>query len=242
MKASQHYQYLILQIGSLPLNPDGEKDYSQEHRCSSVLVWPENQASTPENTILTDPCFTMQGFERAEKLLERFKVAIENLKYIFVTHRHGDHMPNFPYKKKPLGFQENTEREHILKGVNVVSCPGHAPDLRCLNFLDSSGQRVFVVGDAILNEPWLKAWGYYWPNCYAQADVLQTWMSVARILERADIIIPGHGKQIVVSPALIQTVLNNFPSAEYADKCPEVKTILAQRLKELEVREQQRKG
>ena len=229
------YQYQLLQVGSLPLQPDGERDYSHEHRCTSALIWPEAQLPTPENAILTDPCFTRKGFERGEEFLKRLKVTIEELSYIFVTHRHGDHMPNFLYKKKPLEFQK--QKEHVLGGVSFVSCPGHALDLRSLSFPDSSGQRVLVVGDAILNERWLKAWGYYWPNFYTQAEVIQTWQSVARILKQADIIIPGHGGQIIISPTLLQTVLENFPAAEYADECPEVKTILTRRLKELETRD-----
>ncbi len=238
MKTLKRYQYLVLQSGSLPLQPDGEKDYSQEHRCDSVLIWPEHQAPSPENAILTDPCFTWKGFEHAEALLKRIKITIEDLKYIFVTHRHGDHMPNFPYKKKFLDFQE--EDGHILSDVDTISCPGHAPELRCLRFLSFSEQMVWIVGDAILNERWLKAWGYYWPNLYSQRDIIQSWRSVALILEQADVIIPGHGGQIVVTPDLLQLAIANFPSAEYADKCPEVKTILTRRLKKLEEKEQRR--
>lgn len=229
------YQYLILQSGSLPLQPDGEKDFSQEHRCTSILIWPEDQIPSPENAILTDPCFTRKGFEQAEKLLKRLKVTIEELKYIFVTHRHGDHMPRFPYKKEILDFQK--EGGHVLSDVTFIPCPGHASDLRCLSFSSSSGHRVFVVGDAILSECWLKVWGYYWPNLYSPSDIIQSWRSVARILEQADVIIPGHGGQIVVSPALLRIVLENFPSAEYADECPEVQTTLAHRMKELQARD-----
>jgi len=37
-----------------------------------------------------------------------------------------------------------------------------------------------------LNLKWLQAWSYYWPNFYDVAAIVDTWRSVATILE-ADI-------------------------------------------------------
>ena len=46
-------------------------------------------------------------------------------------------------------------------------------DLVSLAFAGSSGARVWVVGDAVLDEHWLQAWTYYWPNGYRSAEIVE---------------------------------------------------------------------
>lgn len=227
----QRYHELILQQGTLPLCPNKTFDRTIEHRCTSLLIWPEHCPPGSENTILIDPCFTVTGYQEAQKQLKALGLSFNDLGYMFITHRHIDHVLTLPEKKKFPYFQK--ESTLLLSDIDLVSCPGHAPDLQALVFHSTSNEQVWVVGDAILNLVWLNAWEYYWPNVYTSRQVVQTWNSIAQILSQADVIIPGHGAKIYVTAALLTTLLETFPSAEHADECPEVEPLLRQRQQQL---------
>jgi hypothetical protein len=92
---------------------------------------------------------------------------------------------------------------------------------------------ISVTGDAVINLEWLRAWEYYWPNCYQKAEILQTWVSVAKILSVADLIIPGHGHPIKVTSELLAHLIDTFAQAEHAEACPNVEQTLCMRLEQL---------
>ena len=140
------------------MSPNGTVDHTVEHRCSSVLIWPEGESPSPQNTLLTDPCFTARGLSSAKQALARFGLQFTDVGEIFITHRHGDHLPIIPSHQHSPHFQR---KEPVsLPGVTTVPCFGHAPDLHALVFCAISGESVWVVGDAILDLPWLIAWKY----------------------------------------------------------------------------------
>jgi glyoxylase-like metal-dependent hydrolase (beta-lactamase superfamily II) len=233
-KLVKPYRYVLLQQGTIPLAPDGTVDRSLEHRCTSVLIWPEDEQPSLGNTILTDPCFTSTGFEYASAQLQQWNLSFADIGRIFVTHRHRDHMPNLSYflgRTKFKNFRGGTRK--TLSSLLTVPYPGHAPDLRALVFRSDLHPKVAIVGDAILDLAWLKAWGYYWPNGYSLEEVAQTWESVAQIVLAADFIIPGHGQPITVTASLVKDLLSTFPSAEYAGACQEVEPTLSRRLEQL---------
>ena len=234
----RRYQYSVLQKGSLPLKPNRKFEKTVEHRCTTLLLWPENAPPGPENTLLIDPCFTATGYQYAQKQLKKLNFSFSSLGFVFITHRHIDHLPNFPQKKQIPHLQHDARQ--LLRDIELISCPGHAKDLRALVFRSTFDEQVWVVGDAILNLPWLKAWQYYWPNAYTPLEVVQTWNSVAKILARADIVIPGHGDRIDVTAALLTDLLETFPTAEYASECLEVEPLLRQRQQQLLQQEAQK--
>ena len=227
----QRYHYFLLQRGTLPLSPNGNVDYTLEHRCSSVLIWPEGESPSSQNTLLTDPCFTAQGLSNAKRVLARFGLQFTDIGEIFITHRHGDHLPTIPSHQHALHVRERASVS--LSGVTTVPCFGHATDLHALVFCSISGENVWVVGDAILNLAWLSAWKYYWPNLYGSHEIVQTWESVARILSRADVVIPGHGGLITITATLLEELIATFPRAEYTEKCRDVESLLGERLQHL---------
>lgn len=227
----QRYHDVILQQGTLPLRPNKTFDRTAEHRCTISLIWPEHSPPGSENTILIDPCFTAAGYQNAQKQLKTFGISLNDLGYMFITHRHIDHLLALPEKKKFPYFQKGNTR--LLPDIELIPCLGHAQDLQALVFRSTSNQQVWVVGDAILNLTWLTAWQYYWPNGYTPRQVTQTWNSVAQILSQADIVIPGHGEKIYITAALLTALLETFPLAEYAGECPEVEPLLRQRQQQL---------
>ena len=225
------YQWHILQQGQLPIKPTGRIDVSLEHRCTSILIWPEKDQPCPNNSIVTDPCFTNKGFKSASHTLSRLGLSINDMKYYFITHKaHLDHNLYFPpYIHEPVMKSFNPRKRGALSGLTTIHLPGHHPKLYALSLQTKAGY-VWVVGDAVLDEEWLKAWEYFWPNGYLHYEIIQTWRSLAKILSQADIIIPGHGSEIKVTKRLIGNLIKNFSKAEYAKKCPDVLTKLQQRL------------
>lgn len=225
------YHYSIVQHGSLPLAPDRSYDASIEHRCTSTLIWPEHARPSQKNSLLTDPCFTSQGFHDAVEQLTSLNVSFQEVGWIFVTHPHRDHCSNL------ANFMEHPpERPFLLNELAGVLCDfysGHAPMQKGLLFRSISDHIICVTGDAILNLEWLCAWEYYWPNFYHENEIIQTWVSVAKILSSADIIIPGHGHPLVVTVELLEHLIGTFSQAEYASACPDVEQKLRVRFEQL---------
>jgi glyoxylase-like metal-dependent hydrolase (beta-lactamase superfamily II) len=135
-------------------------------------------------------------------------------------------VPAFPYL-----------RTDDLSGLLSVHCPGHSPSLKSLTFCSGSGDKIWIAGDAILDEEWLRAWKFFWPNGYTPSSVIQTWKSVARIIANADVIVPGHGKPFRVTLPLVEKLLSDFPAAEYAGACGKAADMMADRLNRLKKRE-----
>ena len=229
------YQWAVLQQGQLPLRPGRVVDRAAEHRCTSVLIWPEGEDPTGENALLTDPCFSTQGLaETAEVLSGRAGFLLNDVRRLFVTHPHHDHVPNLPAIDTASDFSLfEPGSDPRLPDFTAVPCPGHFPTLRSLVFHGAGGRRVWIVGDAVLCEEWLRAWEYYWPNGYGRAEIIQTWRSVATILSGADVVIPGHGPPLRVTALLLEDLLARFPRAERAADCPDVAEAIRRRLESL---------
>jgi len=228
------FNYAILQPGSIKAKPNGRLIPFVEHRSTSVILWPEGHSPSIENTILTDPCFTAKGYQHSMEVLSELGVTFADIGYVFITHRHGDHTIRFPKGTlKPAFRRFDLKDDKWASGIRTSPYPGHSADLQSLIFRSSSGETVCIAGDAVLNEEWLRAWQYFWPNRYSQAEIIQTWKSVAAIVASADVIIPGHGASISVSASLIKELLSGFPSAQYSGRCEEVAQVLENRLSEL---------
>jgi glyoxylase-like metal-dependent hydrolase (beta-lactamase superfamily II) len=229
--SATRYEWTVLQVGELPLRPDQRVDPAAEHRCTSILIWPEGERPGPDNSLVTDPSFSQPGLEQAGPILGGLGISLGDVGQLFVTHPHWDHCIRLSQHATLSGHAPfDPGAGGALAGIGVVRCPGHEPSLEAVVFPSTSDGQVWVVGDAILDEPWLRAWGYYWPNRYRAAQIVQTWQSVAAILSGADVVVPGHGPPIPVTPELLEDLLAGFPSADQADRCPEVAQALGARL------------
>lgn len=221
-RVSQLYQMLILQEGASPLMVDGTIQPQVEHRCTATLVWPVGETPHAVNSLIVDPSFSEQGCEQADNRLTALGISLKDVEYYFSTHAHWDHCPRgSEVETLSLWRAWRPSRSGPLAGLSAVHCPGHAADLQALRF-DTVVGETWAVGDAILDRQWLLAWGFYWPNGYGEAEIVQTWRSVAAILARAAQVIPGHGPAFAVDVALLDALIAGFPCAFYAGACPEV--------------------
>jgi glyoxylase-like metal-dependent hydrolase (beta-lactamase superfamily II) len=227
----QSYQWKVLQEGTLAMKPNRQIEPVVEHRPTVVLLWPQGELPSPQNTLLTDPHFTDWGFEQAGHSLRQIGISFASIGHIFVTHYHFDHMPRLPAQTPQYAFKLFAPDENdLFPDLRAVDLPGHDPYLRGLAFTATSGEQVWIVADAILNEDWLRAWEYYWPNGYERDEIIQTWHSVAIIMANADVIVPGHGLPFRVTPELINCLIAGFVQAEYAKRCPDVAETLRKRV------------
>lgn len=228
---TRRFNWRVLQSGQLPLRPDGHIDPKAEHRCTAVLLWPEGTEPSSHNTVIIDPCFTDKGYKLAVAQLANLNTSFAAVNRMFLTHPHGDHTPCLPPEAPTVLFERFAIKNNPqAEGLSAWLCPGHHPLLLSLAFRATDGALVWAVGDAILNEDWLRAWAYYYPNGYSQTQVADTWRSVAKILAGADVIIPGHGPEIRVTADLLRHLIDTFPQAQHADLCPEVAGHLRARL------------
>lgn len=225
---SSLYNWRILQHGELPLHPDGSESPQAEHRCTVSLIWPDEQAPTIDNTVMVDPCFTTAGYDHALGVLDALNISLRDVGRYLITHLHGDHMLHLP--SGLTGTRLRALRPPVDTGLALELCPGHHDMLLALAFTDADQRAVWAVGDAILNEEWLRAWCYYWPNRYGMCDIVETWRSVAKVLSAADTVIPGHGPAFEVTPELVQHLIEAFPSARHSGQCPDVAERLRVRL------------
>jgi glyoxylase-like metal-dependent hydrolase (beta-lactamase superfamily II) len=233
------FDWRILQEGKLSIALD-ETPVPDGGYCTVTLIWPHGKMPSPDNAVLVDPCFVPAGYRRAAQEVEALGLSLPELARVFTTHLHGDHIPTVPRDVPSALFASpGLVRFYHAAGIEAVHCPGHAPDLYSLVFHTAADGEVWVVGDAILNREWLEAWAYYWPNGYGPFEIVETWRSAARILSRADVIVPGHGPPIRVGRALLERLLAAFPATAHADRCPDVAEVLHARLSESKAADQE---
>lgn len=232
-EAAASFEWTLLQRGSLPLRPRGDFLPMVDHACAVALVWPAGEPPREENSLLVDPCFVGGGLRRARRLLEARGIELHRIGSFFVTHPHGDHRPSDLELESVRWRPFEPGSCAALRGLEAVPCPGHHRELRALRFR-AGDDEVWVVGDAILDEAWLRAWKVYWPNGYADDEIAATWRSVARILASADLVVPGHGRPLRVTAELISALLESFPAASQAARCGDVVETLRRRLTALE--------
>ena len=232
----KRFIYRILQQGSIRLKPDGTRMLSLEHRCTAVLIWPEGEPPSEKNTVLTDPCFTRRGFQDALKQLGEIEFSFDRIGRIFVTHPHSDHCLHLPSatSRQDFPYFQPGNDDDVMSGIFAFSCPGHSPKLKALVFRTAWEGNVWITGDAVLDEEWLRAWEFFWPNIYSTADIIKTWKSLGTIIRNADIIVPGHGSPIRVTAPLLEDLISNFSGAAHSEHCKDIEHALRERLEQLQ--------
>ena len=232
------YSWLILQDGNLPLRPDRQIT-TAGHVCTVTLIWPHGERPTCDNSLVVDPCFSSRGWRTAIERLASVGATPADIGFYYECHRHGDHRLYVPDDRlhvsrgrDDLSWKSLDQQRPAFPGVAFPHCPGHAEELRAVQFLDQLGE-LWIASDAVLDRHWLDAWQYYWPNGYAMPEIVETWRSVAKIVATADTIVPGHGPPILVDAELVHGLAQGFSNAEYARECPDVLATLKRCYEEL---------
>ncbi len=195
-------RFTILTLGCFSRNRYwGEEDAKSYRRalCTSTLI------ETPQGArILVDPA--VSGAALAQVLDERCGLRPEAIDYVYVTHRHGDHyvgmadLPRAVWLAAPgdageirRALPQHAKRifaagAEIVPGVQVLPLPGHTPGLAGLLFASEDGM-VAVAGDSVMTRDFFKDRRGY----YNSADFAASARSIDLLMEKADIVVPGHG-------------------------------------------------
>ena len=195
-------RFTILPLGCFSRNRYwGEEDAKSYRRalCTSTLI------ETPQGArILVDPA--VSGAALAQVLDERCGLRPEAVDYVYVTHRHGDHyagmadLPRAVWLAAPgdageirRALPQHAKRifaagAEIVPGVQVLPLPGHTPGRAGLLFASEDGM-VAVAGDSVMTRDFFKDRRGY----YNSADFAASARSLDLLMEKADIVVPGHG-------------------------------------------------
>ena len=195
-------RFTILTLGCFSRNRYwGEEDAKSYRRalCTSTLI------ETPQGArILVDPA--VSGAALAQVLDERCGLRPEAVDYVYVTHRHGDHyvgmadLPRAVWLAAPgdageirRALPQHAKRifaagAEIVPGVQVLPLPGHTPGLAGLLCASEDGM-VAVAGDSVMTRDFFKDRRGY----YNSADFAASARSIDLLMEKADIVVPGHG-------------------------------------------------
>lgn len=195
-------RFTILTLGCFSRNRYwGEEDAKSYRRalCTSTLI------ETPQGArILVDPA--VSGAALAQVLDERCGLRPEAVDYVYVTHRHGDHyagmadLPRAVWLAAPgdageirWALPQHAKRifaagAEIVTGIRVLPLPGHTPGLAGLLFASEDGM-VAVAGDSVMTRDFFKDRRGY----YNSADFAASARSIDLLMEKADIVVPGHG-------------------------------------------------
>ena len=135
--------------------------------------------------------------------LASLKVDVESIDYVVNTHMHADHCgcnDLFLHARKvahekespPLGTLVVRSDAVLVPGVTVAITPGHTEG--CISVFVDGEQRVAICGDAI---PTQANFASHVPPAMNVNRKLAL-MSMDRIIQWAEVIVPGHGPSFAV--------------------------------------------
>lgn len=159
---------------------------------------------TNDKTILVDPGANSKLLRDA---LNKHSIKESDIDFIFLSHYHPDHFlnlklfPNLDVVDGTMIWSGDKEFEHggkIAKGVEVIATPGHAPEQASL--LVETDEGIVCIAQDV----------FWWEDGKQKSEAVEELMSLVDpfvsdataletsrklVLEKADWIIPGHGKK-----------------------------------------------
>jgi len=166
--------------------------------------------TTNDKKIITDPGCNRQALLKA---LKAEGLTTDNIDYVFLSHRHPDHilLAGIFEKAKHVTFDANLmydndillEFDQNILGddIEIISTPGHVLEHLSL-LVDTREGKVAIAGDVIW---WLDTEKQVFDinqKDHSQAidmDMKTLINSRKQLIEKADYIIPGHGKKFKVN-------------------------------------------
>jgi len=121
--------------------------------------------------------------------LQRMGLGPKDIDLITSTHGHGDHTGNDSLftSARRVSLGKGQTSSVVAPGVRLVRTPGHTPDSTSV-FVEGK-ERCVIAGDAMPTEDNYRKWVP--PGIHYDRE--EAMSSMKRIIEFADIVIPGHG-------------------------------------------------
>jgi glyoxylase-like metal-dependent hydrolase (beta-lactamase superfamily II) len=177
----------VLLVGSVDDGPDGSGDLVQP---TVSLVRAGDAVVVVDPGLLADPSVLVDA-------LATHGVAVDDVTHVFVTHHHVDHTRNvgmFPSAEVVDGdsryagllWADHDGDGYVLApGVRVMATPGHSPE--CASLVVETDDGVAVLTHAW----WFSDRTPVVDPLAADQAALES--SRERILDVADLVVPGHG-------------------------------------------------
>ncbi len=202
-------EWTLLTIGHLSMNKFwGETERVRAPLCTTTLI------HTSSGLVLVDPA--VEPASMPQLLHDGAGLRSKDVRYVFVTHSHGDHWvgleafphatwlmgePEIAYWRSRAGDRERGLLERIrpaddepLPGLRAVHLPGHTPGITSLLF-GWRGRTVAVVGDTVMTEAHFRAREGH----INSTDEEQARAAIDRLAREADVIVPGHDNAFAVA-------------------------------------------
>lgn len=167
---------------------------------------------TKDKKIITDPGCNRKALLKA---LKKEGLTTDDINYVFLSHRHPDHvlLAGIFEKAKYITFDTNLLYDndvllefdkHILgEDIEIINAPGHVFEHLAL-LVNTSEGKVAIAGDVIW---WLDKEKQVFDinqkdhNQAVDMDVETLVESRKKLINKANYIIPGHGKMFKVDKA-----------------------------------------
>lgn len=192
-------------------------------KITPLLVGTHQMKDTPEGVDIFDHCSSVTLLQSdgknmlvdtgsrgkmpdIKKKLAENGLNPEDIHYVVLTHFHLDHAYNAPFfvNARVIGWIHewktgstfrfaDIEKMEFMKGVKIIRTPGHAEEHLSVIATRDDGKKVIMAGDAI-NKKYADTREIH-AMCYDKELYKQ---SAEKILEMADIVIPGHGEMFKV--------------------------------------------
>jgi glyoxylase-like metal-dependent hydrolase (beta-lactamase superfamily II) len=184
-----------------------------------------------DRTILVDTGFDYEwvnssdnrknNARRLTMALKEVDIAPDDVDIVFITHWHRDHFGNLNLFKKAQfmaskllvkrhglkNFIGVDDQQNITDGVKVLFTPGHTVDHASIVVETELGPirvRVAIAGDAIISHSYFRE-ERIWRNNPDFFDDVDARKSVLRVIDNADVIIPGHGVPFLINGSSLES-------------------------------------
>ena len=162
-----------------------------------------------DKKIITDPGCNREALLKA---LEKEGLTTDDINYVFLSHSHPDHilLAGIFEKAKYITFDSNLiydkdimvefEKNVLGEDIEIIETPGHVLEHLSL-LVDTPEGKVAIAGDTIW---WLDDEEQIFDtnkkdlNQSIDMDMKKLINSRKKLLDKADYIIPGHGKKFKV--------------------------------------------
>ncbi len=188
----------ILVLGHIERNEDMSVDLENTWSSSTLI-----RTDDGHNIVVdTSTPFMKAGIKTSFKQIG--KIFPEDVDLVVLTHAHPDHTGNSSLFKNAKIYVRAEELDHvpdaigvdsdmdIAKGVRLVHTPGHSPG--SMSVFVEADRKYVIAGDAI---PMANNY-YKMVPPRANYDPELAMSSMKKIIEYADVIVPGHDKPFSV--------------------------------------------
>ena len=166
--------------------------------CATIILL---KAEKPEEKHILIDTGNLGYADEILEALEKQGIKPEEIEYILNTHGHSDHVSNnylFKNAQIIIGTTVSFPDKSLISynkiesiktpGVKRIETPGHFEGHTSI-VLESEGKTIIISGDAI-QEEYIKTGKFGVPQNQDYID------SAKKIVDMADVIIPGHGRII----------------------------------------------